>query len=151
MYPFVTNGLKNNRKSLLILGWGRRGIIVFIYRVPVCLSIRLNWVPLPPPPYVSPLGLKGGGATLACGWGVRVPNLDDWKENLALSILCGWGLQLSTFLNIKSRIKTSWKVHNKISCLMTFWEICFRNIPTPLSRRPVLGKACRPTAPFTSI
>jgi hypothetical protein len=40
----------------------RRGII---FRVPECLSLRQNWLPLPPLPQasVSPLDPKGGGNT----------------------------------------------------------------------------------------
>ncbi len=65
-------------------------------RVPQYLFLRPNWdlpalPPSPPIEFVSPPGTKGGGDTLACGWGgLGGPNSDDWRKILALRLLCGW-------------------------------------------------------------
>ncbi len=65
-------------------------IIVHIEYQNVCPFVGIG-SPLPPRQQASvspPLGPKGGGATLPCGWGGGGPNSDDWKESLALCILC---------------------------------------------------------------
>jgi hypothetical protein len=59
-----------------------------IHRVPEYLSVPSSELGPPTPPSqasVSSPWNQRGGATLACGG----PNLDDWRESLALCLLCG--------------------------------------------------------------
>jgi hypothetical protein len=70
----------------------RRGIIVLrdygIHRVPQCLSLCRNQVPLLPTRQasVAPTGPKWGGDTLACGEDVRGLNSDEGIETPVLYV-----------------------------------------------------------------
>ncbi len=64
-----------------------------VYRVPKCLSLLLNWLPLPPSlASVCPPALILGGTPSLAGEGVGGPNSDDRPETLALCILCALSL-----------------------------------------------------------
>ncbi len=70
------------------------GLQYTVHRVPKCLLLRRNWPPLPPPPSPAselvslPLGPKGGGATLACGWRCGGTQFGRLDRKPALCILC---------------------------------------------------------------
>ncbi len=72
-----------------------RGIKEILYKVPECLSSRLNWVPPPPTPKarVAPprartqLGAGGEGGTLACVGGSRGTQFRRLEKILFYSIL----------------------------------------------------------------
>jgi hypothetical protein len=64
------------------------GLWCTVHRVPECLSLRKEFGLPTPSPSLSPLGPKGGGATLAWGWDRGGPISGDWTERLALCILC---------------------------------------------------------------
>ena len=73
------------------VGCDRRGIMICLEYQSVCPFVRIgSTCPLSRKRECPPsLGTKGGGATLACGWGGGGSHSDDWRESLALCLLCG--------------------------------------------------------------
>jgi hypothetical protein len=82
------------------LFWGHLGPVLaesvkaLQYRVPECLSSRLNLVRQPPPPQatVAPPRTQVGEATLACGegdWGIQFRRLDRHCGTLYSTVKAG--------------------------------------------------------------
>ncbi len=88
--------IKVNRVELNVSEGGRPSAAHSTYTVPrvlQCLSPRLNWHPrshLQKASVSLPRNQRGGGGTLACGWGGGVSqfgNSDDGRKSLALCLL----------------------------------------------------------------
>ncbi len=84
---------------------GRHKVLVHIYLeshsvCDLCPLVRIE-TPSPPLPLASEFPpTKGGGQTLACGWGGGAggPNSDDWRKSLVLCLLCAGSDQRSPFI-----------------------------------------------------